>query len=471
MSFELTKEYVTDLKGLISGGEDKELVALMGELYPADIAEIIGELKHEEASYLFKHLDEEVGADVLVELEEDEREKLLAQLTSREIASYLDQNIDSDDAADLVAELPDRKQEEVISQMQDEEQASDIIDLLNYEEGTAGAIMAKELIMVKHTWTVATTIREMRKQAEDLDNVYTIYVVDDKETLMGRLSLKRLLFSSSSTRTQVKDIFEDSALHTVTVDTPVEEVASIMEKYDLVALPVVNDVGQLLGRITIDDVVDIIKREAEKDYQLASGISEDVEADDGTWLLVRARLPWLLIGLVGGIMGAFVIHRYEGFIGIYPEMAFFIPLIAAMGGNVGIQSSAIIVQALANNNVPLSTTWQKMVKETGVALVNGGVLALLILAYNLAFDDSLALSYTVSISLLAVVLFAALFGMFTPLALDRFNIDPALATGPFITTANDIIGLFIYFIVGRMMYLHFEGDPVGQWQDILPLIT
>lgn len=464
MQFELTKEYISHLRELISERRAGDINALLEEVHAADIAEILDELKDDEALYIYRILNKEEAADVFIELEIDVREKLTRSLSAKEIAAEVIDRLDSDDAADFINELPEERKEEIISHIEDEEVASDIIDLLTYEEGTAGALMAKELIKVNHTWTVAHCLRQMRKQAEDIENVYTIYVVDDKDKLLGTLSLKKLLFSSSSTRSLISDIYDEKDLISVSPYEDAEDVANLMQKYDLVVMPVVNDAGILLGRITIDDVVDVIKKESGKDYQMASGISEDVDEGDSSWLLIRARLPWLVIGLLGGILVATVIHVFEADISLYPEMAFFIPLIAAMGGNVGVQSSAIIVQGLANNSISMSSTAQKLLKEFGIALINGIILAGLVLIYNLVTSDSLALSYTVSISLFCVIVVASLFGTLTPLVLDKFKIDPALATGPFITTANDIIGLFIYFLVGQVLYGYYErGETLLGW--------
>ena len=462
MKFELTKEFISSIQEFIENGHDSAIQEGLESLHPADVADVMEGLRSEEATYVYKLLESETAADVLTELEDDELASLLSALTSKEIAEILDENVDSDDAADLLQQLPEEKLEEVISQIQDEEQVSDIKDLLQFEEGTAGAIMAKELVSVNVNWTVAQAIVGMRKQAEGIENVFTIYVVDDSEKLLGMLSVKQLLFSSATARTIIKEIYSESDIKRIHAHEGAEEAAMTMEKYDLVVLPVVTEENVLVGRITIDDVVDIIKEEAEKDYQLASGISEKVDSDDRIRRLLRARFPWLLIGLIGGIFGALVINFYEDDLRLFPEMAFFIPLIAAMGGNAGVQSSAIIVQGLANKSIGLSTTGQKLLKEFGLASLNGIILSLLILAFNLYFGDSLALSYTVSLALFCVILFASLFGTFTPIILDKMNIDPALATGPFITTANDIVGLFIYFIIGRIMYGHYHQVEEAQ---------
>jgi magnesium transporter len=446
---DLTREYIDRLRDQIHVGKDLEIQSALSGLYPVDIAEIFEELKGDEIAYLYKLLDKDKAADVLVELDEDVRERLLSGLTSREIATEVIDRIDSDDAADMIAEMSSEKIEEIISHIDDDEQASDLIDLLNYPEGTAGALMAKELVKVNQNWTVATCIREMRRQAEDLESVYSIYVVDDQDVLMGTLSLKKLLFSASTTRTTIKELFNPSELLTIYADDPEEKVVKMMEKYDLVALPVIGEGGQLLGRITIDDAVDVLKEEAEKDYQLASGISEDVESDDNIWTLTRARLPWLLIGMAGGITGAYVIGAFD--IEKNPAMALFIPLIAAMGGNVGVQSAAIVVQGLANNSVRTDKIAARLMKELGVGLVNGIICSIIILTASTILSFGTALSFTVSIALLSVIIFAAVFGTFIPLVLHKYKIDPALATGPFVTTANDIIGLIIYFLVGSLM--------------------
>ena len=450
MQFELTKEYIDTLKAAIERNAESSLLELVNDLHPADVAEIIDELEADEALVLYKVMDADRASDVLMHLEDDSREKFLALLTPKEIAEQFIDHLDSDDAADMINELPDDQKEKVIAEIEDKQQAQDIVDLLHYEEETAGALLAKELIKVDVNWTVSKAVKEMRKQAEQIEHVYTVYVVDENDVLLGRLQLNKMLLNPI--RAKIADIY-DPKIRSVNVDEGQEEIANIMEKYDLVALPVVDELGRLLGRITIDDVVDVIKEEAEKDYALASGISGNIESTDSIFVLTRARLPWLLIGLVGGILGARVIELYEGDLQLFPEMAFFIPLIAAMGGNVGVQSSAIIVQGLANNSLGLSGIWSKLRKEFGVALLNGMVLSIIIFAYNYFFQDSLALAYTVSLALFCVILVAALFGTFVPLLLDKYDIDAALATGPFITTVNDVLGLFIYFLIGHLLYI------------------
>jgi magnesium transporter len=444
MNFDLTREYLKQLVGFIENVNDKEILSLINDLHPADIAEIVNELEFSDASYLFQLLEDNVAADVLVELEDDLREKLLNTLSSKEIAEEVIDNLDSDDATDIVAELPQNKKQEVLSHLEDTELANDIANLLTYPEDSAGGLMAKEFITVNLNWSITQCVREMRKQAEEVSSVYTIYVVNDNNILIGTLSLKKLLITDS--KTVISEIMKKDIIM-VNASDDQEEVAKIMNKYDLVVIPVVNDLGQLIGRITGDDIMEIMIEEAEKDYQLASGISDDVESNDSVWSITRARLPWLLIGMAGGLFGAKVIGIFD--IEQNYQMTFFIPLIAAMGGNVGVQSAAIVVQSIAGGTTSIEGTSKKLLKELRVALVNGMICSIIILASAYGLGYGLPLSITVSISLLAVIVFAALFGTFIPLTLNKYKIDPALATGPFITTVNDILGLFIYFLIGQ----------------------
>ena len=450
--FELSKEFLTNLQKLIEADDTEAIKLQFKELHAADIAEILNELNQDEAKLVYLNLDHEKAADTLSELEDDVRDKLLKVLPSDVIAEKFIKNLESDDAADIIGDLPKHKKAEVLSNIEDIEQADDIIDLLNYDEDTAGGLMAKELIAVNENLTVRRCIIELRAQAEDVKEVYYIYVVDDDNKLMGTLSLKKLLLMSTSHI--IKDICNTDVISANTSDDD-EEVAQTMKKYNLVALPVVDDIGRLTGRITIDDIVDVITEEAEKDYQMISGLTEDVESSDTVFKLTKARLPWLLIGLVGGIFGAGIIGHFEGDIMKYAGLALFLPLIAAMGGNAGVQSSSIVVQSIAANNNDLDTIWVKLLKEFGVAIINALILSSLIFSYTYFFHESLQLTLSVSIALFSVIIFASIFGTFVPLILDKLKIDPALATGPFITTVNDIMGLLIYLSIARVIFGYF----------------
>ena len=441
---EINSQFLSELSNFIFNNSDKKIQSLICDLHIADIAEIIEELSIKQATYLFQLIDEERSAQILIEIEDETREHILSTLSSKEIAIEVIENLESDDATDVLSELPKEQKEEVLSLIEDDDHASDIEDLLNYPEDTAGGLMAKELIKVNENWTSIRCLKEMRKQSSEVKEVHTIYVVDDQDKLVGTLSLKRLLLTE--TKILINEIANYDIVSVIATEDD-DEVANIMNKYDLIVMPVIDETGVLLGRITIDDVMDVVKEEAEKDYQMASGITEDVESSDSVWQLTRARLPWLLIGLVGGLLGAKVIGIFE--IDKNIELAFFIPLIAAMGGNVGVQSAAIVVQGLANESIKINTTLSKLVKELGVALLNGIICSTIIFGATFALNYPIDLSLTVSLSLFSVIVFAALFGTFVPLTLDKYKIDPALATGPFITTVNDILGLVIYFLIGQ----------------------
>jgi len=447
MEFKISRDFIAQIEQYASENRENELVALLEDLHYADIAEIMGELDDADAIYIFHILDTEKTAEILLELDEEVREKILRGLSPKEIAEELDE-LSTDDAADIIGELPAEMKEEVISEIQDVEHAKDIVDLLRYDEDTAGGLMGKELVQVNENWSVLTCVKEMREQAANVQRVHSIYVVDDEGRLKGRLSLKDLLVTS--TRSMIKDVYIPK-VDFVKVSTPDVEVARIMQKYDLEAIPVVDELGRLVGRITIDDIVDVIKEEADKDYQLAAGISQDVEADDSILDLTRARLPWLVLALLGGFVSVKLLNSFSGAMNNHKELFFFTPLIAAMAGNVGVQSSAIIVQGLANNSIS-GSLWNRLIKEVLLSLLNGAILAsILIAGSHILLDVSYAVGITVSISLVSVIIIASLIGTFVPILLNRVGFDPALSTGPFITTSNDICGILIYFSIAKLI--------------------
>ena len=431
----------------MSALSDVEFLQILEGIHAADIAEVLETFEPEERSLIFEKLSSEMAADVLVELDQDERAELVAGYSSEEIAQELVGNMDSDDAADLLSELSDDLTKEVLSQVEDVEQAKRIAQLLTHEEDTAGALMATELVKVSEDLTALRCVAAMRNQAENIDTVHAVYVVNDNEILVGTLSLKKLLTAKRTDN--ISELYRPIE-HSVLSTAPAEDVANIMQKYDLFILPVVNAAGELLGRITLDDVVDFIREEAERDYQLASGLTDEVEIDDSVYEVTRARIPWLVIGLFGGLIVAVIIGKNEEDIKLVPALAFFIPLIAAMAGNVGVQSSAIVVQSLASHRKP-ENIGKKLIKELSVGLFNGLILSVVMYGAGLFLGYDQLITLTVSISLLTVIVFASLFGTFIPLMLNRFKIDAALATGPFITTANDVIGLIIYFQIGRLI--------------------
>ena len=446
MEFKISKELIQELEQLIQNKDDQQLEVLLNDLHHADIAEILDELDFEEATYIFKVLDSEKTAEILLELEDDLREKILSRLSPKEIAEELDE-LETNDAADIIAELSQSKKQEVISELQDVEHAKDIVDLLRYKEDTAGGIMHKELVKVNENWDVFTCIKQMRIQAENISRVHSIYVVNDEDRLLGRLSLKDLL--TTSAKKPISEVYIKK-LNSVMVDTEDVEVARIMQKYDLEAIPVIDELGRLVGRITIDDIVDVIKDEADQDYQLAAGITQDVEAGDSILELTKARIPWLLIGMVIEIVASFVLKSNESAFQKYSTLIIFVPLLSATAGNIGVQASAIVVQGLANGTLK-EFSRDYFSKEIAVAMISGSIISLMLLGYHSFMYGQFQVGLAISISMVVVILFAATLGTLVPLFLHKNKIDPAIATGPFVSTTNDVFGIILYFWIAQMI--------------------
>ncbi|PWJ40132.1 magnesium transporter [Sediminitomix flava] len=446
MVFEHNKKYIQQFSRAIEEQENAYLVSEMESLHSADIAQILYQLNTAESKYIIDLLTAERAADVLSEIEEDLRNEFLKNFTGEELASFMD-HMDSDDAADMLNELSVKEREEVLSSMDNRERANYILELLNYDDDCAGGLMAKELVKANVNWTVQRSIEEIRRQAKKVEKIHTLYVVDDYDVLLGRVSLKEMILAEDDTL--IRDIYvpEIAMVHTYQDE---EEVAELMQKYDLEVIPVINIQGKLLGRITIDDIVDVITEQAEIDQQMMSGISDNIEESDDIATIVKGRLPWLLVGVLGGLINAQFMGLFEDSLAVIPILAVFIPLIAATGGNVGIQSSTLVVQALANSNIQ-DSNWERFMKVTSVAFINGLLIGGLVFLFVFVFFGELKLSLVVSIALFTVVMIASLMGSITPLVLDKFDINPALASGPFITTTNDLIGIAVYFFVARML--------------------
>jgi magnesium transporter len=447
---EIKKEYIEDFKNIIEEKNEKKAVGVLENLYPADIAELYKKLDLEEAIYLYLLMDGNKAADVLMELDDDDREKLLDQLSNELIAKRFINEMDTDDAAELMRDMNEEDQEEILSHIEDVEQAGDIIDLLKYEEGTAGGLMGTEMIVVNENWSMPQCIEEMRKQAEDeeLDEIYNVYVIDDDEKLKGVLPLQKLITRPSISK--IKHVMQKDPI-SVHDNDETEEVVELITKYDLVSLPVIDSIGRLVGHITVDDVIDEVNEQHEKDYQLASGISHDVETTDNVFIQTAARLPWLLLGMVGGLSNSRILGGFEAGLASNPKMALFIPLIGGTGGNVGTQSSAIVVQGLANNSLKPHQIFKQVLKEAAVALINAATISLIVFLYNYFTLGDQKITMSVSISLFTIVMFASTFGTLVPLILNKFKINPAIATGPFISITNDIIGMVIYITITSLL--------------------
>ena len=438
----MNEEYVDNIKELIEEKDAAKVKELLTDLHPADIAELCNELNPQEARFIYLLLDNDTAADVLIEMDEDVRKEFLDILPPETIAKRFLDHMDTDDAVDIMREMDEEKQEEILSHIEDIDQGGDIVDLLKYDEDTAGGIMGTEMVVVNENWSMPECLKEMRLQAEEMDEIYYVYVVDDDERLRGVFPLKKMITSPSVSK--VKHVMKKDPI-SVRVDTPIEEVVQTIEKYDLVAIPVVDSIGRLVGRITVDDVMDEVREQAERDYQLASGLSQDVETDDSVIRQTSARLPWLLIGMLGGIGNSMILGNFDSTFAAHPEMALYIPLIGGTGGNVGTQSSALVVQGLANSSLDAKNTYKQVAKESIVALINASIISLLVYIYNFVrFGATATVTYSVSISLFAVVMFASTFGTLVPMTLEKLKIDPAIATGPFIAITNDIIGMMLY---------------------------
>jgi magnesium transporter len=448
VEFELTKEFRNRFQEALDNRDAGFIRETLNGIQPADITALLYEFTSEESKYVMDLLPIEIQAQILNDLDGATRHSFLKVYAPAEIVTFLNQ-LASDDAADILHELPIKEREQVLSGL-DNELRTQVTELLRYEENVAGGLMAKELIKARVHWTVVQCVDEIRKQAENVSKFYAVYVVDDEDKLIGRAALQDLIISDA--RTIVGDICDRDivAVQTYQEDS---EVAEVMKKYDLESIPVVNVHQQLVGRITIDDIVDVITEHADEERQLMTGISEDVEEDDTVWRNTRARLPWLLIGIVGGLMNAKFMGLFEAELARITAIAFFTPLIQATGGNVGIQSSSLVVQSLANPGYVDEGLWNRLVKVFFVAMLNGVFLSLLVLGANIILFSEYELSLVVAIALFSVVVFASFIGTVTPLLLNHFGFNPALAAGPFITTINDLLGLTVYFFTVHLLLI------------------
>lgn len=452
---EFSPEDIEKIEQLIDSGQRQEVLQELEGMHPADIAELIRHLNLKQAEWVFELIpNREEKADILMELDEEDRKKLMEGMDPEQIGHYIDL-LDTDDAVDLIQELDEEDREEVIQNIGDVEQAGDIVDLLQYDEDTAGGLMGTELISVNENLSMPDCLKEMRRQAEDLDDIYYVYVVDDDNRLKGVLPLKKMITHPSVSK--IKHVMEDNPV-AVKVDMPIDEVAIDFEKYDLVAMPVVDSIGRLMGQITVDDVMDQVREQQERDYQLASGISSDVDADDSVLAQTKARLPWLLIGIAGGLLSSLILSGFEAQLAAVTALAYFIPLIGGTGGNVGVQASAIVVQGLANGRLDLKEFWQQLWKELRISLLTGIVISLAVFVYTLFTEPgSYGLTLAVATSLFCIVVFSTVFGALVPLTLEKLKVNPALATGPFIQITNDVVGLLIYVGMAAWMLSIFPS--------------
>jgi len=459
MKFELSNNFKERLKVEIENQNVKFIKNAFHEVSHVDVAELLYEFNSLESKYVLDNIGLETSSKIISELDDDTRENFLKTYSSNEIADVL-KIIDSDDGADILLDLSSEVREEVLINIDDKIKSKNLRDLIKYDDEVAGGLMAKELVKCNIDWKIKQCIDLIRKQAKNVSQIYSVYVTDSKGTLMGKVSLKDIIISKDNSK--VKDIYDDFVV-SVDANMNQEEVAQIMQKYDLTVLPVVNKRKKLIGRITIDDVVDVITESAEEERQIMSGITTDVEEDDSIWKLSNARLPWLVIGILGGLFGAFFLGSFESNYfeenEVFISLSFFIPLIMATAGNVGIQSSSIVIQTLSTPSPFEISVAERLTKVILVSILNGIVLSILVYSGLMLFDylnflDFEIFSKTakiVSVSLFSIVLVSSLLGTLTPIVLNKLKFNPALASGPFITTTNDLMALAIYFIVAIAM--------------------
>lgn len=459
MQFEVTEQYVDRISKAIQSNDIKWLEKQIKKLHPVDIAGILNELDIDSAKKLYNFLDDKIAADSLIDMEEDKREIFLASLTSEQIADHID-HLPSDEAADVIQELPEERKGEVLRELEkdDAAQALDIVDLLKYDENSAGGLMQKEMVTVREDQNMIECVRQLRKHGGELEQVFAVYVVDKDSRLVGVISLKKIL--TTSLRTPIKEVFMPEIV-SVKTSMDKEEVARLMEKYDLTYVPVVDDLGRLVGRITIDDVVDVIREEETEDVQKMGGMSalEDSYMSSSVWEVIKKRAGWLMILFVGESFTATAMSFFEHEISKAVILALFVPLIISSGGNTGSQASTLIIRSLALGEVTVKEWWKIFSKEIRVGLVLGlilGTFGFLRVAVWSTFVDIygphwLLVAMTVGISLTGVVLWGNLMGSLFPFVLKRLGLDPAVSSAPFVATMVDITGLLIYFTIASVL--------------------
>ncbi|MFO7783948.1 MAG: magnesium transporter [Desulfatiglandales bacterium] len=447
----LTEEFIASIKNAI-GGKDMELLSrLIDELRPADLADLIEYLDKEERMFVFDLLEPEGAGEVLVEIEPPVQGSILDRLDNQALLEIV-KELDSDDAADLVGDLPDERAHEIMGGLQDDV-SEELEKLLPYEDDTAGGLMALEFVAVRSSVTVEEAIERIREKREEVENLYYLFTMDDEDRLDGVVSLKDLVLASPETR--VSEIMNPEVI-SVHVSMDQEDVAHTFKKYDLVSIPVVDDFKRLVGRITHDDIIDVIEDEADEDITLMAGVISSELTGESPVRISRARLPWLVAGLFGGILAAVVINQFEDSLKKMIALSFFFPVVMAMAGNTGTQAATVAVRGLATGDIGMVNIGKRLWLEMKVALLNGIICGILLGVIVGFWLSDYGLGSVVALAQVLIIVNSGFIGAAVPFAFKKMNVDPALATGPFVTTSNDIMGLFIY--LGMVtLFLYVSG--------------
>lgn len=435
----INKELIDTIEGFIQKNHTQALAKIFDELQPADAADVIEHLAPDERSFIFNLLTSEGAGDVLVEIEPPVQKQILADLDNRFLSEIL-QEVDADDAADIIGNLPDGRAADILQTL-GSELSKELEKLLQYGKDTAGGIMDLEYVSAAEDGTVEDIVKTIREKGKKVKNLYHIWVVDDLKRLTGVVSLKDLFIEAP--RRKINEFMNPEVI-SVDVNMDQEDVARMFKKYDLVTMPVVDANSLLVGRITHDDIIDVIEEEVDEDLSLMTGVIGQEIAEESTLKISRARLPWLITGVFGGIIAAAVINQFETTLQMVIALSFFFPVIMGMGGNTGTQAATIIVRGMATGDIRLVDIYKRLWLELKVAIINGiacGILLGLIVGFWLS-DYSLGAAVSLAGGL--IILGSGFTSSAVPFVLKKLNIDPALATGPLITTFNDILGLLIY---------------------------
>ena len=446
------RELLTEIDELIREDKRTEVLQTVGDWHPADIMELLINLPIKLARRLHNWLPPGPAVKVLVAVSPDLRRVLMEDAGLSRIAEIAE-GLDEDDAVELLTDLPDSMVEPLLSRLSS---SDELRERLEFEEDPAGEVMTAKFVVVLDNWDVRTATRAIRTKADEIETFYEVYVVNEDRRLVGQLQLRDLLLNSNDAK--IRDLMREVPVF-VQPDADQEDVLELARTFNVRTIPVVDSDRHVIGRITVEELQEIVRDEAEEDIMLMSGLAPDALPDDSVGRIIRARLPWLAGGLVGAVLAGAVVGSFEQQLEQAAILASFIPVVMAMAGNAGIQASTVTVQGLAAGNLWIGDLGRRVFKEFFGSLINGALiaiaLAIIVMAVShfVVFEEPVRLAVAASLSVMLVTILAATLGSTIPLVLNHFDIDPAVATGVFITTTNDILGVLVYFTVASGIYL------------------